>query len=86
MTPKLLLLIFTAIGITPAVLWSLVSLVTSAFSFFFRPVSLSFRLYSKTGSSIGGFEYHELPVLTSLSIVAGAALLIFGIASISRTH
>jgi hypothetical protein len=86
MTPKLLLLIFASIGITPAVLWSFVSLLTSAFSVFFRPLSLSFRLYSKTGGSIGAFEYRELPVLTSLSIVAGAALLLFGIASISRTH
>ena len=86
MTPKLLLLTFAAIGITPAVLWALVSLVTFTFSVFFRPVSLSFRLYSKTGSGIGAFEYRELPVLISLSIVVGAALLIFGIASISRTR
>ena len=86
MTPKLLVLIVAAIGITPAVLWSLVSLVTSIISVFFRLVSLSFRLYSKTGGSVGAFEYHELPVVTSLSIVAGAALVIFCIASISRTH
>ena len=85
MTPKLLLTL-AAIGITPAVLWSVVSLVTSAFSIFFRPVSLSFRLYSKTGGSIGAFEYRELPLLTSLSIVVGATLLILGIVSISRTH
>ena len=84
MTLKLLILIFATIGVTPAVLWSLVSLITSVISVFFRPVSVSFRLYSKTGTSVGGFEYHELPVLTSLSIVAGAALLVVGIASISR--
>jgi F0F1-type ATP synthase membrane subunit a len=86
MTPKLLLLTFAAIGVTPAVLWALVSLVTSALSVFFRPVSLSFRLYSKSGSSIGALAYQELPVLTSVSILAGAALLMLGISSISRTH
>jgi hypothetical protein len=86
MTPKIFLLTFAAVGITPAVLWALVSLATSAFSLFVRPVSLSFRLYSRAGRGIGAFEFHELPPLTSLSILAGATLLIFGIVSISRTH
>jgi F0F1-type ATP synthase membrane subunit a len=84
MTLKLVVLAVAALGITPAVLWALVSLVTSAISVFMRPVSLSFRLHSESGSSLGVLEYHELPVLTSLSILAGATLLIFGIGSISR--
>ncbi len=86
MTPKLLLLAFAIIGITPAVLWALVSLITSAFSVFIRPVSLSFRLYSNTGRSIGALNYFELPVLASLSILAGAALHIFGISCTLRTQ
>jgi hypothetical protein len=85
MSPKLLVLASAAIGITPAVLWSFVSLITAAFSVFYRPVSFSFRLYSKSGSGSGLFSYHELPVLTSISILGGAVVLILGIVSISRT-
>ena len=85
MPPKLILLVIAAIGIAPAVLWALISLITSAISIAYRPISLSFRVYSGTGS-IGGFKYHELPLFTSLCILAGAALLIFGIASITRAN
>ena len=85
MPPKFILLVIAAIGIAPAVLWALISLVTCVISIAYRPVSISFRLYSGTGG-IGGFNYHELPFFTSLCILAGAAMLIFGIASIPRTN
>lgn len=81
MPPKLILLVIASIGIAPAALWALISLVTSAISIACRPVSLSFRVYASAGS-VGGFKYHELPLFTSLCIVAGAALLIFGITRI----
>ena len=83
MTPKLLFLIVAVIGIAPAVLWSFISIVTEVVSIAYRPVSLSFRLYPNAGST-GAFEYHELPLLTSVFILAGAALLVFGICSIPR--
>ena len=85
MTPRAVLLIVAVIGIAPAVLWSLVSIVTASISIAYRPVSLSFRLYSSAGST-GAFDYHELPVLTSLCILAGSVLLIYGIVSIPRAH
>ena len=85
MTPKLLLLIIAAVGIAPAVLWSFISIATEVVSIAYRPVSLSLRLYSSAGST-ELFQYHELPVVTSLCILAGAALLIYGITSIPRAH
>jgi hypothetical protein len=85
MTPRAILLILAVIGVAPAALRSLISLVTSAVSIAYRPVSLSFRLYSSAGST-GAFEYHELPLFTSLCILAGSALLISGIASIPRAN
>jgi hypothetical protein len=83
MTPKLLLLAIAAIGMAPAVLWSFISIVIAAVSIAYRPVSLSFRLYSSPGSA-AIFEYRDLPLLTSLFILGGAALLIVGIVSIPR--
>ena len=85
MTPKAILLILAAIGIAPAVLWSLLSVVTAIISIAYRPISLSFRLYSSAGST-GLFRYHELPFVASLCILAGSALLIFGITSIPRAN
>ncbi len=85
MTPKVLL-ILAAIGIAPAVLWAVVSLILSTYSILIRPVSFSFRLISKTGGVTGTFEFRELPVVAALSIVAGATLLILGIVSILRAH
>ena len=85
MTPKAILLIVAALGIAPAVLWSLLSIVTASISIAYRPFSLSFRLYSSAGST-GLFEYHELPFVTSLCILAGSALLIFGITSVPRVN
>ena len=86
MTPKLFLLIFAGIGVAPAVAWSLASIVTTVISNAYRPVSLSFRFYASAGSSIRWFQYHELPLLTCLCILAGAALLIVGIISIPHVH
>ena len=85
MTPKLLLILLSSVGITPAVLWALASVATAAVSIAYRPVSLSIRLYSDAGG-ISAFDFHELPVFTSLCILAGAALLIFGLTSIPRPN
>ena len=85
MTPKHVLLAIAAIGIAPAVLWSLISITTSAVSIIYRPVSLFFRLHSSAGSTVA-FEYRDLPLFTLFCILAGAALLMFGIASIPRAH
>jgi hypothetical protein len=83
MTPKLLLILLSAVGIAPAVLWALVSIAMAAFSLMHWPVYLSFRLYV-SGSSSPAFRFHELPAFTSICILAGAALLMFGIISIPR--
>lgn len=85
MTPRAVLLIVASIGIAPAVLWSLLSIVTASISIAYRPISLSFRLYTSAGTT-EVIRYHELPVVTSLCILAGSVLLIFGISSIPRAH
>lgn len=81
MTYKTIILILASVGVTAPVVWALLSIITAAFSFVYRAVSLSFRLYTTEPIS-GSVEYHELPVLTALCILIGAALLIFGISSI----
>jgi hypothetical protein len=81
MTPRLLLLTCAAVGVAPAVLWALISIATKIFFLFGRPVSLSFRLYSNAGSSVGSYQYRELSLPTALLILAGAILLIWRISS-----
>lgn len=80
MPPKRLLFIFTAIGAAPFVLWSLVSLVASAC--LSRHFSMSLRFYFPGGTDLGGLSIDGLPVFTSVCILAGAALLLWGVASL----
>ena len=83
-TPKFILTIFTSLGVAPAALWALVSIITRILN---HPISISFRVYQKMDVSQrmgfkGDFGIHAFPVSTSLCVLVGAALIIYGINSI----
>lgn len=87
MTLKNLLLLVAIVGVTPSAVWAIGSLVAAAMFRMPRPpIWLSAHLYSKAGRLLFGFRFYELPVFTSVCILSGAALLIFGITIIPRSH
>jgi hypothetical protein len=78
---RTLLLTIAAIGVGPAVLLASCNLLCDFVSIVYRPISFSFRLYrpNRPGESLDFLPALHLSTTTSLLIIAGAALLLFGI-------
>jgi len=78
------LLTVAAIGISPAVLLALGNLLLDFVSIFIRPISFSIRLFrpGHPGESLDFLPALTLPTTTSLLIIAGAGILLFGISHV----
>jgi Na+-transporting methylmalonyl-CoA/oxaloacetate decarboxylase gamma subunit len=83
MTLKGILITFTSVGIVPAALWALASIISRIGAY--RRIWFSFSVYRKSDLA-KVFEFNALPVFTSICILVGTALIIYGINSIPRSR
>ncbi len=79
---RTLFLVIAVLGVAPALLLALANLVAAFVPRFFRPISVSLRLFGPSGSTYDLFPALHLSALTTLLIIAGCVLLLAGIARI----
>jgi hypothetical protein len=79
---RALFLVIAALGVAPAVLLALVNLVAAIVPRFFRPISVSLRLFGRRGSTYDLGPALHLSAATTLLIIVGSVLLFAGIARI----
>jgi hypothetical protein len=82
MTAKTIVSSLAITGITPALIWALVSIATGIIGALYRPLVLSFSIHTKNGKEV--VECHSLPTMASLAIIVGAILILISIYLISK--
>ncbi len=79
---RTLFLVIAILGVTPALLLALANLVATVVPRFFRPISISLRLFGPGGSTYDLRPAFHLSATTTLFIIVGSVLLFAGIARI----